>query len=724
MSSFPDSTSVLPKADLQLAPVGESGPDFGQLKLAFQTCVTNNNPYTTQCAQNYAARYAIWSGQSADGKKHARGANGQIDPVPWDGASDLRVYLIDNLINDKVAMMMEAINKASLVAQPVEGNDIKRAKQVSTFMKWLLKTQMPDFEREMELGIQYLQEKGAFIMGQFWETSQEKILTTLRLTDLQAQFPDVDFQQLLASGDADDYLKSLFEEIYGVTRGKAGKMLKELFRNGITTVAVVGREKSYPVMRALSLDTDCFIPPDTTDIEAATEIHLVKYYTPEKLRSLVNTDGWDKNWVENAIATNKGKMLSVTPVEYMQPMSRSFVYTQQRFTNKIGVVWTYQRLSDEDGVPGVYLTIFSPDLPPSQGGVGGDGTKYGAHKGYAKSGLYGDTDGRYPFILYRREYLSRKLHDSRGLPEPLKPLQDTIKAHKDARIDTASYNIMPTIFYPIGRPILKWGAGARVPERRANEYHYGDPIPFDQTTEESLKTLTNDARDYAGFAPSDSDEPINPTKNQAEINKLFGSLAASLHQIWNLFKKYGNEVTYYRVVGVQSEEATRFERGPEDEDFYFQMVYNLRDADSEFSLEKIKSMMEMAAAMDRTGAVDWTEFLQVALEAQDPSIAARVLRPAEVGAQMVVNDVQDDLTKLWAGISVNVAPNTPPQIALQTIENWAQSPDVVARYQADEAFKERVDAYTQQVQQLANQQQNAQIGRLGAVMPTPVINGS
>jgi len=48
------------------------------------------------------------------------GPNGQTDPVPWDGASDLRVYLIDNLINDKVAMILEAINKSSLVAQPVD----------------------------------------------------------------------------------------------------------------------------------------------------------------------------------------------------------------------------------------------------------------------------------------------------------------------------------------------------------------------------------------------------------------------------------------------------------------------------------------------------------------------------------------------------------------------------------------------------------------------------
>jgi len=174
VSSYTGSTSVLPGGDLQLAPVGESGPDFSQLKYQFQKCTGDNQPYITQTSQNYATRYAIWGGQSADGKKHSRGPNGQIEPIPWDGASDLRVYLVDNIINDKVAMILEAINKASLVAQPVEGNDIARAKQVSTFMKWMMETQMPDLDREFELMAQYIEEKGAAVMGQFWETTQEK----------------------------------------------------------------------------------------------------------------------------------------------------------------------------------------------------------------------------------------------------------------------------------------------------------------------------------------------------------------------------------------------------------------------------------------------------------------------------------------------------------------------------------------------------------------------
>jgi len=82
VSSLTASNSVAPAAALQIAPLGEDGPDFSQLKKAFQDCATNNQSYVTQTAQNYATRFAIWGGQSADGKKHSRGPQGQTEPVP------------------------------------------------------------------------------------------------------------------------------------------------------------------------------------------------------------------------------------------------------------------------------------------------------------------------------------------------------------------------------------------------------------------------------------------------------------------------------------------------------------------------------------------------------------------------------------------------------------------------------------------------------------------
>ena len=82
---------------LQLAPAENEGPSFNLLKKAFEDCVRDNQPFIDQCRLNYETRYAIWNGQSADGKKHSREGS-KVTPTPWDGASDLRVFLVDNII--------------------------------------------------------------------------------------------------------------------------------------------------------------------------------------------------------------------------------------------------------------------------------------------------------------------------------------------------------------------------------------------------------------------------------------------------------------------------------------------------------------------------------------------------------------------------------------------------------------------------------------------------
>ena len=294
----------------------------------------------------------------------------------------------------------------------------------------------------------------------------------LRLQDLQAQFPQVDIAALINYDAAAEDLKAIFVEQYDCSAKKAANMLKELRKDGETSVPVVGAERSFPVLRAFNLDENLFIPSFSLDLENVPGIYRVEYFTAEQLRAMVNTDGWDSDWVEKAIKTVRGKLITISPSEYLQPISRSFVYTQQRFTDRIGVVYAYQRLSDEDGVPGIYCTVFHPHLPPSS-----------KHEGVAKHGLLGYAHGQYPFVLYRREHLSRKLHDSRGIPEPGKPWQDQIKSHKDSRIDAASLGVLPPLCHPQGRPPGRWGPGALISERRAGEYHYADRIIPDLNTD-------------------------------------------------------------------------------------------------------------------------------------------------------------------------------------------------------------------------------------------------
>lgn len=706
MSSL-QGVSVPADPGLQLAPAENEGPNFNLLKKAFEDCVRDNQPYIDQCRLNYETRYAIWNGQSADGKKHAREGS-KVSPTPWDGASDLRVFLVDNIINKKVAMEVMAFKRANLSAVPVESTDAARSQVVSNFMRWLIQTQIPEVDREIEIASNYLNEKGIAIMGTFWEKKREKVLVTVKLEDLQEQFPQIDVAALIQDEQAAEDLKSIFEEQYGCSKKKAGAMLRELRKTGETSVPMEGPERSYPIIRAFNLDEQVFIPSFSTDLEMAAGIYRVEYFTAEKLRSMVKEDGWDEGWVESAIQKARGKLITISPSEYLQPISRSFVYTQQRFTDRIGVVYAYQRLSDEDGCPGIYCTIFNPLVPPDS-----------EQDGYAKSGLLGYAHGQYPFTLFRREYLSRKLHDSRGVPEPGKPWQDQIKAHKDSRIDAASIAILPPICYPQGRPPGRWGPGAMISERRANEYHYADRPAPDMNTENSEHLLESSFKEYNGFAAQDGDQNIDPIYNQFEIDKFLSCLAKVFRQVWKLYKQYGKEEVMFRVMGVKDAEGLVFEKGEADEEFDFYLSWDVQSTDFKKMSEKWTAIIQAAQSLDRDGVIDWSALCQMFIANIDPNAAERILRPVQAGQQKIVDDEHADLAQIFAGIPRNIKIGTPPQLGLQVMQQYLQSPDVQQRYQQDEAFRERIDARAKQYSFQQTQQQNAQIGKLGAAMPGP-----
>jgi hypothetical protein len=709
MSSI-DSNAISVPADpgLQLAPAENEGPNFGLLKKAFEDCVRDNQPYIDQCRLNYETRFALWNGQSADGKKHAREGS-KISPTPWDGASDLRVFLVDNIINKKVAMEVMAFKRANLSAVPVESTDAARAQIVSNFMRWLIQTQIPEVDREIEIFSNYAKEKGLSAMGVFWEKRREKVLVNVKLTDLQQQFPQIDVQALIEDENAAEDLKMIFTEQYGCSKGKASSMLKELRKNGETSVPMEGPERSYPIIRAFNLDEQLFIPSFSTDLEQAPGIYRVEYFTAEKLRAMVRDDGWDEEWVEAAIRTQRGRLITISPSEYLQPISRSFVYTQQRFTDRIGVVFCYQRLSDEDGVPGIYCTVFHPHLPPDS-----------KHEGYAKTGLLGYAHGQYPFILYRREYLSRKLHDSRGVPEPGKPWQDQIKAHKDSRIDAASIAILPPICYPQGRPPGRWGPGAMISERRANEYHYADRPAPDMNTENSENLLEASFKEYNGFASKEGDPSIDPIFNQFEVDKFLSCMAKVFRQVWKLYKQYGQDEVMFRVMGVKDADASVFQKGDVNEEFDFYLSWDVQSTDFKKMSEKWTAIIQAAQSLDRDGVIDWSALCQMFIANIDPNAAERILRPVQAGQQKVVDDEHADLAQIFAGIPRNIKIGTPPQLGLQVMQQYLQQPDVQQRYAQDKNFKERIDARAKQYQQQMVQAQNAQIGRLGAAMPGPM----
>ena len=705
MSSYGGSGTVdQDTATLQRAPVDDGTPEFGDIKGAFDMCVADNVSYQQQCYENFKTRYALWDGQSYDGRKHSREGS-KVTPTPWDGASDLRVFLVDEAINSKVALYLSSFRKANIVAIPTEGNDIKRAKLVSNFMRWLVRTQIPNLKREAELLANYIQEKGLGVMGQFWEVSEEKTLQTVTIQDLQQQVPQGNLLELIYAKEAEDAILGFLEEVYGASAKKAKRMLSDLRSKGTTTVAVVGKAKSRPVIRAFNLDEDLFIPHYATDLQTAPAIYRIQYFTPEKLRAFANTDGWDKNWVEAAIEKCRGQLVTLATNQQNWPIQRSLLYQDQRLDNLIGVIYAYQRLSDEDGVPGVYLSIFNPGLGPEEG----------QHKGFAKHGLLGYTHGQYPFVLFRREYLSRKLHDSRGIPEPGQPWQSQIKVHRDSRIDAASMAILPPMCYPLGRPPGDWGPGARIPERRSGEYHFADRPMGDSNTEKSEEILTNSFYRYCGFVSGDTDPMFAQLKNQNETEKFLECFNEVFQQVYALFGQFGPPEVYFRVIGLRTMDPQLFSKGPQDEQFDFELTFSIDSLDSEKQSQKLEALAKVAATFDKYGQFDWSEGLQLAVSMIDPNWGEMLIQPKEAGQQKVVDETNQTLAQVFAGVDKDIDLNSPPELVTQVIQNYVQNaPDVQQRLQSDEAFRKRLEKLMKQAQFQITQKQNSIIGRYGA----------
>lgn len=685
---------------LQVAPPEDGSPDWSALKQGFQETIQSVQYFVDTTRANYETRFAIWNGQSSDGKKHKK-ATGTTEVVPWEGASDQQVFLVDEAINAYVALLMTAWRKSTLVATPIQGADAPRAKIVSQFVKWLLTSQVPNMDREVELLANFVNEKGIAVTGQFWEITQQKVLQTLKVEQMPPEM-----QQMLADPELKDTFVQLAQQTYDITPKRAKKLITQLIETGEASLPVNGPTVSRPIIRTFDLSENIFIHAACTDIESAPAIYRVEYYTPEQIRGFANTDGWNEDWCDDIIEKCIGQQVTMLPSQQLSLTTLNRDDLTTKYHGLCGVVYAYQRLSDEDGIPGIYCTIFNPELPADTDGD---------HEGYAKHGLLGYAHGQYPFVLHRREYLDRRLYSTRGLPEIGKPFQDQVKVCRDARIDASSLSVLPPLMYPQGRAPSKWGPGAQVPERRPNEYHYADRPTYDVTTTQVEEKQVANWKEYVGFVTAEGDQQTAAVKKQVAIEKFLSGMASAIRQVFSLWKQYGDEQTWFRVVGGGNTDPQLIQKGPQNEDFDFFLTYNSLTASDPENFERITtSIAQAVASFDKFGQTDYSELLTLILSSIDPSIADRIITPKAAATEKVVTEVKDTITRAAAGFNEDIKLGTPPDIGMQVIQQFASDPSVQQRLQADPGFKDRIEKLAKQFQMQQMQEVNKKIGRYGA----------
>ena len=657
----------------------EDGPNVMALADAYDKCLIDLEEYFEACLRSYDDRRNLWEGKSDDLRK--QGANA----FPWQGASDIEVNVVGERIDAFVAILDQALQRSHIKAFPTSMASMPRASMVSGFLKWMRSSYIPNFRQQMELGANYLLEKGLMVSYVGWKREKRTYLQQVSIEEIAQVSPDL--AELIVSGADDQMVFGMLQTAFpDLSDKRAKKAIMDLRKKGLAEVSIPRTSVDCPVVYSCAPDGEVLFPAYVTDPQRAPYVFWRTFMTAQELEKKVATEGWDADWVENAIERLRGKDSMYLDGEKLKTIDRLPITDDN---DLVMVVYGYQRLIDEeDGSEGIYCTVFHPTT-----------------EGFAKHELLNGYDD-YPFVVTRLSNDQKRMYETQTFSDILRGAQMQIKTERDSRIDRASLATLPPLLHPAGRPPSDWGPGVRVPYRRLGEIQWGPPPPADNGSIEVEVSMTAQADRAVGL---DMSNPISASRQQFVVSKFLDHVRDVLNMAWKLYQRMGPDEVFFQVTGNPNPQVMT--KGSADENFSIVVNFDSQSNDPETAETQLKNMVSLVQ-LDRNGIMDVNKLLEFTASSINPIFADYVLQPAEEAQQKVQKNVTDDLAKIFAGIEVPAQPNG-AQMAMQMIQAYVQQPDIMQRAQSDEAFGARLQKYMEQYQFQLQQMQNAEIGRIG-----------
>lgn len=672
--------------------------------------------------ENHKARWCEWNNQHADQRKHDTDAG---PAMPFDGASDLRPFIVDEFINQDAALLTEAVMRGEVASVPVEAGDLSRARMVALLMKWLKNQKIRNLRREVKISANRYCEKGVVAVCVDWhrETQRRRAEVTLEelmraaveaeAEELREREPDgeIDMEALLEVTES--RRRERLEELLPLrfptaTAAELRRMVRELLDEGVTYGPELVRVHDEPRVRSYSLDRDFFVPINVDDIQSAPAVFAVDLLNPAELRARSEDEGWKKGWAKEAIEQGAGKADLWSEHESSSAEEDLLEAGSERdFThNLVRVVTAYARLTDHEGYLHVRRFVFCPDATEA---------------GCAVNELFDYKPVRYPFVLLARECLDRAALTSRGYGEVGRGAQQEIKVQRDARSDRTQVATFPPILHTPGAAPTRLGPGVRTPMMPGTEWKWNPPPRYDGGSVEVEDTVMRNLRRYFGRANGPEEELHTTAWRNDMVSGWLTGWKEVLQHVWWVWAQFAPEMVTFRVTGAIQDRPVEFRReAGESYDFYISFDQLMLAPEKRF--ERVAQTAEILAAYDRNAKVDWGAFIEWFASGEDPYLAERLVRPDETAQRTEIEETLEDLTRIWAGADIDMAERVNPRLRLQVLDDYLRgsenipATDVQDRYANDEAFRARIDKYRARLDFMLQQQDNAVTGRNGVPM--------
>lgn len=700
------------------------GPNIRALRQALDDACTHATvEYEKQLlAEN--VRFCKWPDQQDDGRKPDL-VDGKR-ATPWPGASDVRIRLADEVVNERVRLMKTAARSAKLTVRGTEASDLQRAGKVQIYLDHLRDTKLVDEVAEQnELAAQWRETFAAAVTAITWRQTWERVFDVVTLEQLQQQAQMLpaaaQLLSLIGSPSNDDrkLAASLLRQMYeDLDATEAYKQVQALRTQGEMSLPRRRIAENRPSWTALKLWRDVFFPLNTPgDLQQAQWIAWRMTLTEVQLEEKILSEDWAPEFVE-AVKKTVGASVLTELASRTEDSARREVFRDQaeEMAGLHEVFAFYYRTTDDQGVPCVWKTVMSPHV----------GRKVRSEEAdlFGVDEPLGYDHGKLPFIPHRREKLDAMMVEGRGVPEVVNTNQQELKWQRDARTDQTDLNLRPPMIRPereVGLPLSIEPMG-EIGERRMQALR---PLNLPAVTPQTQALEADARRDVDRyFARNRAENPVGAGIAEQDLaTDWCAELAAGWRMTLQLAQQFESAVEFQRVVGGKSVpfQVSREEiQGQHD----IRLFFNTDTLDPEKMKAKVEVVQKMLAPLDR-GTIDWAPVVRGLFAYYLPEFADLALRDDQQTTQAEIKDEQNNWNLMLGGTEPEMmeqGQNFP--LRLMWLEQKSQEPGAMARLSqlpdSEQLVQRRIEHLRFMVQQ---NQVNAQTGRVG-VAPMAAAAGN
>lgn len=694
-----------------------------------------------------------WTGQSSDGRKRA--ADLRRDPLPFEGASDNRVRLVDMIAAEHKRQIVGAAMRATPKAVGTEGDDAAGAARIETLLRWLVRNQWGSgYRRALEL-LAYWQEvdtpAGSICMVD-WErefavrpkriTPEDVIGMYLAAEESHAkpQGREEDGMNVAATGASPvvgpggaalgiaevvfntereaDLAEVLLRLVPELRPARARQAARALQRDGFAEVPEKYARLDLPAICPMRLYEDVFFPANTTELQRARLIVRREWLSRAEVLERTATYGWSDSFATALVGDSEQNIKgheaesAFDDADDTRIVNRTGGETEPR-RGLYEVLTAYRRAANEDGGIGIYVTSFSAFVDePARG-----------------TELFDRDHGLYPFVYFPREIMSGRLIDSRGLPEVLQTDQQSMKLLKDSFEDHVQTTTNPPIKVPPNKPRFRlvFAPFGQIEANARENVEFMQRPPYPQAADLYWREIRHQVNEYVGRPGADVDPVLVQLAMQDRVDRFLASLADVMMMVVQLCQQYMTDAQIQRVVGGGGMAIARSVAEIQGK-YDIQLSYDVRDLDMELVVKKAKVILENIKPLDVRAVLPYEAIVSRLLSAIDPNLADMVATVQQADAREIADERAAFVSMLNGveppmpngGINAALRLQTLDQLIGERNTNPAAYPPVSPISQA--MVENRMKYLTFQQQQ----QQNADIGRVGTepVRPEEVGNST